>query len=417
MTAYAADRLLCDTANGLAMEVREEPADDWPLALSRHAYCAQVPSSAGSVEGFGVGRTPDEARCRAIMEGAERFSQFCTAPSQLQVATGASLGDEKISPHAMGLYADAQYAKPGFPFSPYAEDHALEWIAVEDLCNRQRSYVPVEFVYPRIPLQRKKLVAETSSGTAAHTSLAAAQLAAICELVERDSILLFWHRRPGTGVLQVDAELSPDAAGDLDAMRRMGFVIVVCRLDYDLAIPCVLSFALKGNRVAYGAGCHPSLKLALEHSARELGNLLRWQISFPAPRPWMTLQRVTDPADHHALYDDGPFHSLIRDTLEDAVRARPSRSHDSDNKAMEKMAASDALQEVSARLCARGLRIYTCDLTPPSMQACGVSVVRALAPGLIPMYFGYDRLRLGCRRLWMREAPGRLCNLLPHFMS
>ncbi len=413
MTATAADRLIEDVAQALAMEVREDPPGDWPLVLSRYACHSQVLSRDGAVEGFGVGKTAEDACLRAVVEGAERFSQSSTLPSQFLVATGASLGVERISPHSLGLYAAAQYATPGFPFEAYAEDRALEWIQVEELARGHRRWLPVEFVYPRMPLRRKRLVAETSSGTAAHTSVAAAQLAAICELVERDSILMFWHRRPGTEVLAVDPELSADAAHDLEAMRRMGFVIVVCRLEYDLAIPCVLSFALKDSRVATGAGCHPSLKVALEHSVRELGNLVRWQTSTDVHQ-WMALQRVKTPADHHALYDCGPFHSLIRETLDvtsAAPRDRPAR-HDHQT-----FTDADALAEVSKRLYAQGFRIYTCGLTPPSLKSCGVSVVRAFVPGLIPMYFGFDRIRFGCRRLWTREAPGRLCNLLPHFMT
>jgi hypothetical protein len=57
------------------------------------------------------------------------------------------------------------------------------------------------------------------------------------------------------------------------------------------------------------------------------------------------------------------------------------------------------------------------DMTPPEARTQGVSVVRTSVPGLIPLYFGSDRIRLGCRRLWGRESPGRLCTLLPLFMN
>ena len=414
MNADATEPSTSRLANSLSMQVcAEEVSGEWPLVLSRYAYRSQILSSAEKVEGFGVGATVEDARCRAIMEGAERFSQFCSVPSHVRVATGASLSILAISPKLLGTYADTQYAMPGFPFAPYLEDADLEWIAAEELLTRNCNYIPIEFVYPRIPLQRKRLVAESSSGTAAHTSPVSARLAAICELIERDSILMFWHRRVPTATLLVNADLSPDATDDLNTMRSMGFVVVVCSLEYDLGIPCVLSLALKGNRVAYGAGCDLSLRVALEHSVRELGALLRWQARSQGSRTGMTLKRVVSPADHHALYDGGPFHSVLRDTLDDTIRAERSAQSPHAPPTSE----AGALEELSERLRARGLRIYICDLTPPSIEACGVSVVRAFVPGLIPMYFGYDRIRLGCRRLWSRDAPGRLCNLLPHFMT
>ncbi len=414
MNADALESSTSTLASDLSMQVcAEEESGEWPLVLSRYSYRSQIPSGAEKVEGFGVGATAEDARCRAIMEGAERFSQFCTVPSHVRVATGASLGPEAISPKLLGTYADAQYAMPDFPFAPYSEDAVLEWIAVEELGTTNRNYIPIEFVYPRIPLQRRKLVAESSSGTAAHTSPERARLAAICELIERDSLLMFWHRRVPTATLLVNEDLSPNATDDLNAIRRMGFVVVVCSLAYDLGIPCVLSVALKGNRVAYGAGCDMSLRVALEHSVRELGALLRWQARSEVRQTCMTLKRVVSPADHHALYDGGPFHSVFRDTLDDTIRAAPSVQSQHAPPTSE----ATALEELSERLWARGLRIYTCNLTPPSVAACGASVVRAFVPGLIPMYFGYDRIRLSCRRLWSRDAPGRLCNLLPHFMT
>ena len=51
-----------------------------------------------------------------------------------------------------------------------------------------------------------------------------------------------------------------------------------------------------------------------------------------------------------------------------------------------------------------------------TLTQTGVVVVRVLVPGLIPIHFGYDNVRLGCARLCARNTPGRLSTLLPHFI-
>jgi ribosomal protein S12 methylthiotransferase accessory factor len=282
------------------------------------------------------------------------------------------------------------------------------------LDSRQLRYLPVEFVYPRAQIERMPLVAETSSGTAAHESRTAALLGAICEVIERDSLLVFWHRQPATSVLPIDPAISAAAACDLELIRTMGFLVIVCLLQYDLPIPCVLALALRGNRFAYGAGCHPCLKNALEHALCELGSLLRWQVLMGGrSRCWVSLADVRKPADHYALYDGGPLHDLLRQTLENTIcTGKPPN-----NQALVNMSSDEALKAVADCLGARGYRIYECDLTPAAMRPHGVSVVCTFIPGLLPMYFGSDHLRLGCRRLWNRESPGRLCTLLPHFMA
>ena len=394
------------------IDVVEDDCPAWPLALSTHSFVASMGIGPEQIHGFGCGPTAENARRGAIAECFERYAQFGCAARRVRVATGACLGDTAIVPEAPGLYSDDQYSDPHFPFARYSDREPLEWVELTDLKSRQPRYLPIEFVYPRAPMVRKPLVAETSSGTAAHSFGNAALLAALCELIERDSLMMFWHRQPPTQVLSLDWGVSDVAAADLESIRGMGFVVVVCLLEFDLGIPCVLALALRGNRFASGAGCHPCLNNALEHALRELGSCLRWQLTKGGqPRPWISLQEVRKPADHYALYDGGPFHDLLRQALENTVCSPAGVSRGT----VKTMPDHEALEMVVRCLGDRGYRVYELDLTPAEIRPYGLSVTRACVPGLIPMYFGFGQMRLGCRRLCSREGPGRLCTLLPHF--
>jgi ribosomal protein S12 methylthiotransferase accessory factor len=403
-------------ASRLDIKIREDTRDDWPLLLSRHAAVATISTGLRSCEGFGCGTTIEVARRRAIMECCERFAQFTCAPAAgTAIVSGADLCDLAVSPESFGLYCDFQYAARGFPFARYADREPIEWIQVSDMITEKPRYVPVEFVYPHVSGDRKLLVQENSSGTAAHSSPAAARLSALCELIERDGAMMFWHRQPATAVMQLDATDSPLALSDIEAMRAMGYVVTGCQLEYDLGVPCVLMVALHGDRFACGLACHPCLDEALEHAIRELGLQLRWQCQHVrGPRTWIWPNEVQKPADHFALYDAGPYHSILRQILENVLRLPSASVHNAEKRAM---TVEQALDFVVSRLATRGYTIYECDLTPEGMMECGLCVIRALVPGLIPLYFGYDRIRFGCRRLWARDGPGRFCNLLPHFLN
>jgi ribosomal protein S12 methylthiotransferase accessory factor len=404
-----------DLADRLNIEVQDNTRQDWPLVLSRYAAVATIPAESGICQGFGCGSTIAMARRRAIMECCERFAQFTCVPSAgLTTVAGAELGDLVVSPESFGLYCDFQYTAPGFPFARYADREPIEWIEVREVLTGKPRYVPVEFVYPHASRDQKLLLQENSSGTAAHASPAAARLAALCELIERDAAMMFWHRQPATAMLQLDETNSTSATGDIEAIRAMGYVVIGCRLMYDLGVPCVLIIALRGDRFAYGLGCHPSLTEALEHAIRELSLLLRWQWEQAwGPRVWSWPHEVRKPSDHFALYDAGPYHALLRQILENTLRPPSFAEEDA---AEWTSTAGRALDFVIARLVARGYTIYEFDLTPPALAECGASVIRTLVPGLIPLYFGYDMMRFGCRRLWGRDGPGRFCNLLPHFL-
>jgi ribosomal protein S12 methylthiotransferase accessory factor len=263
-------------------------------------------------------------------------------------------------------------------------------------------------------MDRKPLVAETSSGTAAQSCRAAALLSALCELIERDSLMMFWHRQPPTRILPLGSSVMAAGAADLESIRQMGFVVTVCNLQYDLGVPCVLVVALRGDRYACGSGCHPSVSRALEQALRELGISLRWQV-IKHGRPRATpLAEVRTPPDHSALYDGGPFHRLLRAALDNTIR---TSSAEIDNCDEGTMTDEEALDIVIRSLGNRGYRIHEFDLTPGNLNLRGLTVRRAFVPGLIPLYFGLNNLRLGCRRLWGGESPGRFCTLMPHFIT
>lgn len=396
------------------IDVTEDDGPSWPLALSAHSFVASIGKGAAQIQGFGCGPTSEIARRAAVAECIERYSQFGWTAARVHVATAACLGGAALSPETLGLYSEDQYRDPDFPFARYSREEPLEWVEVADLQSRQPRWLPVEFVYPRAKMARKPLAGETSSGTAAHGSRNAALLGALCELIERDSLMMFWHRQPPTRVLALDSGWSSLASGDLELIRGMGFVVVVCLLQFDLGIPCVLALALRGNRFASGAGCHPCINKALEHALRELGSCLRWQlVKGGQPGHGISLDEVRNPADHYALYDGGPFHDLLRQALANTIRSPEGGAYRS---TAETIPDDEALNMVAGCLGDRGYRVYEVDLTPGAIRSRGLSVTRAFVPGLIPMYFGFGHMRLGCRRLWGRESPGRLSTLMPHFI-
>jgi ribosomal protein S12 methylthiotransferase accessory factor YcaO len=220
--------------------------------------------------------------------------------------------------------------------------------------------------------------------------------------------MMFWHRQPPTCLLS-DSCLSDLAREEVEQVRGMGFVVMVCLLEYDLGIPSVLILGLRGNRFVCGAGCHPSVSQAVEHALRELGGALRWQVlQGGQPHYGISLADVRKPCDHYALYDGGPFHEALRQALENTIR---SSQFPKNEIMMQAIPDDEALAIAIRSLGDRGYRIYEHELD----REPGVWITRMFVPGLISMYFGSGNIRLGCRRLWSREGPGRLCTFLPHF--
>lgn len=370
----------------------------------------------GRVEGFAARGSREEAGAIATIELAERWAQFTQAAAPVVARdSAAALGDAALGPGVLECYSATQYCTPGFGLARFEEATQLDWTPVIRVRDGVERLVPLEFVHPAAVSERARVVAETSSGTAAHTDPDGARLAAVCELVERDAALMLWHRRVGARRIAVGSVDDDAARSTLVAIQGSGNVIVLLALGSDVDLPVVLACALRPDgRFRHGLGCAPDASVALARAVRELAQRVCAHGDSAAARVLSGgAHRATYPADHVALYDQGPLHDAIRHTLDSvAVAASPPL-------APAGCAGNDAedLATVVTALAARGYETYACDIAPPQLAGSGLHVVKAIVPGLVPLYFGADRIRLACRRLTGPSAPGRLSTLLPHFLG
>ena len=287
--------------------------DSWPLRLSRVVASARSHGESDIV-GTAAAPTRAEAILRAVLEHIERRAQF-DPPVHPRTEWGSyrSLGPVAVEPSEFGLYTRVQCSRAGFGLAPHHPDAPLDWVSAVDLLTGNDRLVPIEFVYPRAPLVRLPIVAETSSGTAAHFDAELALQGALLELVERDAAMIFWYRQPRTTIVQVESVPVPELREELRAVQELGFVVALCHLASDIGLPCFLVLALRGARVAYGLGCAPSHGDAVAHALRELGARLRWLVeSPPLVQAHVPLPDVRTPEDHCRLYDAGPLHDVLR---------------------------------------------------------------------------------------------------------
>ncbi len=389
----------------LGLVVRDDPRPS-PVPSAAVGAAASVTVGGSVITGFGAAPTAAEARTVAVMECAERWAQFGPVVQSVVHDSADGLGEVAVHPPELGLYAPFQYGRRGFDLARFDARTPLEWVEVTDLVAGRRRLVPVEFIHPHATMSRAPLAAETSSGTAIAADADTATGTALCEVVERDAAMVLWHRRPLVPALPLGVLPDP-LAEQLASVRRAGFVVAVARLDQDVAVPTYLVVALRGRCYRYGLGTHPDPVAALSHAVVELGAGLR---EGPPAESFahLPLTQVRRPEHHRALYDDGPLHDVVRAFLDSTMAPSTERASWSGP------AADGGSTAVLAALRASRLTAYACELTPPELVDTGACVVRVLVPGLVPLSFGHDRLRLGCERLAGPTGPGRLSTLLPH---
>jgi ribosomal protein S12 methylthiotransferase accessory factor len=394
-------RLADDRLGLVAVEETPEerrPAPGLPaIALSR--FSIPRPGRVRKQDNWAHGCAPveEDARVIAVVEALERYCGI--SPSRREVtARFNAVRADAVFPPDLPLFSEAQYAGAGFRFSRFDRDRPLRWVWGFELTARRPRLVPSAAVHYA---EDDPLLEETSSGMAAHSARSRALLGAVLELVERDAFMIHWLNRLSPPLVEVETTEDPVVRRILEYVRGKGWEPRVADLTTDLGIPAFLALGTRedgrGHALLVGAGASTDPAAALFRAVREL-----YAATLAQPRSW-TLPEPMRPEDVRRAQEHRGFYAHPQalahaDFLWTSSRRVPSP--------VPGAAAPESLMLVVERLATCGLEVIGVDLTAPDVFRHGVRVVRAVVPGLQPLAFEPDTLRLGGRRVY--EAPVRM---------
>ena len=359
------------------------------------AFSSKLRSGAG-----GKGITRSGARAGALAEALERGGLRATGREPHRRARMAEL-QGAIHPNDIELFSDAQlrraqglaaFGMQNLPDKeghrpiplPFDVDAEHDWSPVADLRTGDVRWLPstlVWFDWPHLPPGSYR---GSSNGAAAGNTLEEAVLQGLLELVERDSVALWWHpmcRRPA---FDLEAWDDPRIAAALAPQRALGTDVWVLDLTSDLGIPAAVAVA-QGMRVTsapmMGYGAHVDPVLAVVRALTELAQL----------------QTVVVRADESAFDSAGAgekrwFSTVTVDSEpwlapHGLVAPPPSPTYSS---------IGDAIDHVASRIERAGMSVLWSDASRPDVS---LSIVRTYAPGM--------------RHFWNRYGPGRLYDVPP----
>lgn len=360
------------------------PEVHWCVAGVAVANLAS-PTSARDRAVQGVGDS-QRARLVAHAEGAERFAAAELSSAEL-VRAGFDELPGAVDPRS--LYARA----PATNHSGRAAEPRL-WAPVTARDGTRR-WVPAETVYvsARDPAPATAAIPWTSSGLAAGLDLRSARRRAFEELVERDAFMIAWLRR--TSRERVAPRGAPDAARRMaNVLATHGWITTWVNLTRDTlpVILCCLTHRQAGLTV--GAACDAQPAEALRRATVEaLVLALRLRIDDGERRD---PDEVRTPRDHVILHRDParrPDHEFLY-TSPDEIDL--SDIPDGEG------------EDLEALLDGLGHTPLVADLSLPAVRP--YRVVRALAPGLVPLTFGWGTEALGLARLCQCTTADTKCH-------
>jgi bacteriocin biosynthesis cyclodehydratase domain-containing protein len=345
----------------------------------------------------GKGKTDTQSRASGLCEAVERYSGIYQGDEPRLQRTFAQLGSKAINPECCLCISDNQYLNREIINKSRQATHdwipnrfdisrTLDWTPVWSLTEKTHKYLPTAFCYYDYPLSRDhSFCSADSNGNAAGNTLEEAILQGFFELVERDSVALWWYNRLSRPLVDLESFDDPYFQDLQQFYARNGRDLWVLDLTADLGIPTFAGVSRRragsSERLILGFGAHFDPTTAISRTLTEVNQIGLELDHIPDDeldsdsKNWL-LEATLDSQPYLSPDPDLPVK-----TLQDYPRLWSEDIRDDIHTCVE-----------IARLS--GLETLVLDQTRPDI---GLNVVKVIIPGL--------------RHFWPRYAPGRLYNV------
>jgi len=342
----------------------------------------------------GKGKSDRQSQASGFCEAIERYSGIYQGDEPRINAKFADLDNLAIHPAKCLLFSDTQYQNreelnqkaivdhDWIP-KPFDTQQAIDWTPVWSLTEQQHKYLPTAFCYYDYGLPKKhRFCSADSNGNAAGGTLEDAILQGFLELVERDSVAIWWYNRLSRPSVDFASFNEPYLLDLQNWYRTQQRELWVLDLTTDLNIPAFVAISryIGGGdeRIITGYGAHFDPKIAILRAVTEVN-----QIGF-----------AVDQQDYSTNQDSALYHWFTQATLANQTYLVPSQTPPKQYADYPQQWSDDIEQDVLtcvevARLA--GLEMLVLNQTRPDI---GLPVVKAIVPGL--------------RHFWSRFGAGRL---------
>ncbi|WP_051708150.1 TOMM precursor leader peptide-binding protein [Micromonospora parva] len=352
----------------------------------------------------GKGRTDLQARMSALGEAVERYCGVWRGDRPVHRATYRQLGpDRAVHLRELLLFSERQYADRErlnrdlghlhrVP-RPLPDEVELDWTTGWSLTRQTPRELPAAHCWYGHPeLTGLGVCSADSNGCAAGGNLSDAILQGFCELVERDSVALWWYHRSRMPGVDLTSFADPWTAACVDHhATALGRELWALDLTADLGVPTFAAVSRRVDRgpedVLVGFGAHLDARVALTRALTEVNQFLpavagpgrnRYGVDDPDTARWFGTVRV---AEQQWLAPDP---------------SRPPRTA-ADHPPLTTGDVGDDVRWCVRRAEQAGLEVIVVDQSRPDVD---LAVVKVVVPGL--------------RHFWRRLGPGRLWDVPAH---
>ncbi|MEM6797004.1 MAG: YcaO-like family protein [Acidobacteriota bacterium] len=369
---------------------------------------------------YGKSLQMERSKTVAVCEALERFL-IAFRPTRSEMIHGSydSLRDRALDPRTLFFGRSEHCSQPGL--RPYRDDAELYWTEAVPASGGEPVLVPAQEVWfnTYTIADESSFIRPTTNACALGNSFEEASLFAVLEAAERDAFLTAWYLR--RSAKRIDPESIADRRFHEFRHRWQlafpNYRAFLFDITTDMRLPSVMGVAVRqddrggvGPKTFFTCACSLSAEEACRSAFEDLAGFDP-ELTAARRRELRELfenqSQIRGPAQHFALFSqDEAFSALNFLDLE-------SENHETSAGAMQAEAlipAADSynlkeLIETLDRHCSlQDVGVYLRDMTQPFAAERGLHCVKAITPGLYPMWFGYGGQRFRPTRRLRRLA-------------
>ena len=241
----------------------------------------------------GKGKSKIQAKVSALCEAIERYSGVFQGNEARLHAKLKELGGAAIHPNTCMLFSARQFEKReewkhsrfNWVPEPFDEEMAIDWSPVWSLTVNEPRYLPTAYCYYDYSEHLKIQFARAdSNGCAAGSCKEEAILQGFMEVVERDSVALWWYNRLKKPAVALESFDDPYGRQLQDYYKSLQRDLWVLDLTTDFNIPTFVAISRRHDNsvedITLGFGTHFDPQIAL---LRALTELNQWLHAVPSP--------------------------------------------------------------------------------------------------------------------------------------
>jgi bacteriocin biosynthesis cyclodehydratase domain-containing protein len=347
----------------------------------------------------GKGKSDAQARTSALCEALERYSGVFQNDEERITGSFRELHDEAIHPNACMLFSETQYHEREASLSrgslfqnvprEFDESAQIEWSPVYSYSQKRKKYLPTSYLYYGYPGSEKQSFAiSNSNGNAAGVTFEDACLQGVLELIERDSVCLWWYNQLRCPKIDLDSFNDPYFRELREYYASLGREFWVLDLTSDIQVPAFAAITRRHHAatedIVIGFGAHLNAHIGVSRAITEMNQFLP-----------MVLNVGRNGATAYSIKDRGTVSWWRTATLDNCPYLRPLPRNSTKSITKHPPITSgntrDQLVHCFQILEKLGMEILLLDQTRADI---GLTVVKVIVPGL--------------RHFWPRFAPGRL---------